>query len=208
MPEKDQEMLESAGCDILFLPDEKEVYPEPDTRQFDFGGLDRYMEGKHRPGHFNGVAQVVTRLFDILHPHKAYFGLKDYQQLAIIRKVTADLHYPVDIISCPIIRESDGMAMSSRNILLNEAERKRALVLSQSLFMAGKMKARHTPAEIKRFVMDNITSVPGVTLEYFEIVNGATLLPTDIWEVENGVIGCLAARVGKIRLIDNINFSL
>ena len=207
MLDKDLEMLGTAGCDFVFMPGEKEIYPEPDTRQFNFGILGSILEGKNRPGHFNGVAQVVTRLFDIVKPHRAYFGLKDFQQLAVIRKVTADLHYPVEIVPCPIIRESDGLAMSSRNILLNPAERKQALVLSQSLFMAKKMKDRHTPAEIRKFITDHIESVPGVALEYFEIVNGATFLPTDVWEGKDGVIGCLAARVGKIRLIDNINFS-
>jgi pantoate--beta-alanine ligase len=208
MPEKDREMLESAGCDLLFMPEEKEVYPEPDTRRFDFGGLDSHMEGKHRPGHFNGVAQVVTRLFDIVCPHKAYFGLKDFQQLAIIKKITADLHYPVEIVSCPIVRESDGLAMSSRNRLLSEEERKQALILSESLFLAKKMKDRHTPQEIRKFVSDRLKAVAGVELEYFEIISGTSLLPVHTWGDKEEIIGCIAARVGKIRLIDNINFSL
>jgi pantoate--beta-alanine ligase len=208
MPEKDQIMLRSAGCDIIFMPDEKEIYPVPDIRVFDFGGLDDIMEGEHRPGHFNGVAQVVTRLFDIVQPHRAYFGLKDFQQLAIIRKVVKDLLYPVEIIACPIVRECDGLAMSSRNMLLNANERKSALVISQALFEAKGKRMDHTPAELKEFVIKKINSSPGVILEYFEIINGTTLLPAESWESGTDIIGCIAARVGKIRLIDNINFSL
>jgi len=207
MPEKDQAMLRSAGCDIIFMPDENEVYPEPDTRLFDFGGLDAVMEGKHRPGHFNGVAQVVTRLFDIVKPHRAYFGLKDFQQLAIIRKVVSDQNYPVEIVSCPIVRECDGLAMSSRNMLLDTNQRRQALALSQSLFAAKEIKNGRTPAEIVEFVTERIKSSPGVKLEYFDIINGSTLLPAEKWDDKHDVIGCIAARVGKIRLIDNINFS-
>jgi pantoate--beta-alanine ligase len=207
MPEKDQALLESAGCDLVFLPDVKEVYPETDTRVFDFGNLDQVMEGEHRPGHFNGVAQVVTRFFDMIKPHRAYFGLKDFQQVAIIRKVTGDLHYPVEIVACPIVRECDGLAMSSRNMLLSSEERKKALALSQSLFMAKRLKEEHTPAEIKEIVVDYLHTTPGVELEYFEIIDGMTLLPTKVWNLQHDVIGCVAARVGKVRLIDNINFS-
>ena len=207
MPEKDLDMLRTAGCDVVFMPGEKEVYPEPDTRVFDFGELDKVMEGKQRPGHFNSVAQVVTRLFDLVKPHRTYFGLKDFQQVAIIKKVVRDLHYPVEIVACPIVRESDGLAMSSRNMLLSTEERKRALNLSQSLFMAKKMKDQHTPAEVKRFVMDHISSSPGIEPEYFEIVDGTHLMPADTWEAPGYVIGCLAAHVGCVRLIDNINFS-
>lgn len=207
MPEKDQAMLRSAGCDIIFMPDEREVYPEPDTRIFDFGGLDGIMEGKHRPGHFNGVAQVVTRLFDMVNPHRAYFGLKDFQQLAIIRRLVKDLNYPVEIMSCPIVRECDGLAMSSRNMLLDAGQRKQALVLSQSLFVAREMKQDHTPAEVIGFVNHRVGSAPGIKLEYFEIIDGSTLMPAKKWDDTHDVIGCIAARVGKIRLIDNINFS-
>jgi len=207
MPEKDLDMLEAAGCDMVFMPGVKEMYPEPDTRVFDFGGLDRVMEGKQRPGHFNGVAQVVTRLFDRVSPNRAYFGLKDYQQLAIIRKVTADLQYPVEIIACPIIREKDGLAMSSRNMLLGIEERKKALVIYRSLFLAKDLSNRFSPAEIRQQVTELFHAVDGVELEYFEIVHGLTLLPVSHFKQDADVIGCIAARVGKIRLIDNINFS-
>jgi len=207
MPEKDQAMLQSAGCDIIFRPDEKEVYPEPDKRVFNFGGLDDVMEGKQRPGHFNGVAQVVTRLFDMVMPHRAYFGVKDFQQLAIVRKVVRDMNYPVEIVSCPIVRECDGLAMSSRNMLLSAGERKQALVLSQTLFLARDMKNHHTPEEVIGFVIEKIGAAPGVILEYFEIIDGSTLRPAKKWHTSHDVIGCIAARVGDVRLIDNINFS-
>jgi pantoate--beta-alanine ligase len=189
------------------MPDELEMYPEPDNRVFDFGGLDKVMEGKQRPGHFNGVAQIVTRFFDAVKPHRAYFGLKDFQQLAIIRKVTADLNYPVEIVSCPIVRECDGLAMSSRNMLLSVDERWNALVLSQTLFNAKNMKENHSPAEIISYVTGKISASPGVEFEYFDIIDGSTLLPASEWKDGHDIIGCIAARVGKIRLIDNINFS-
>jgi pantoate--beta-alanine ligase len=140
-------------------------------------------------------------------PHRAYFGLKDFQQLAIIKKVTADLHYPVEIVPCPIIRDSDGLAMSSRNMLLKPDERSTALQLSQSLFLAKRMKDQHSPAVVRQLVIERLRAVPGIELEYFEIVNGRDLLPADSWSCKDEVIGCLAAKVGKIRLIDNISFS-
>ncbi len=207
MPGKDMQMLESAGCDMVFIPDVKEIYPEPDTRKFDFGGLDLVMEGKQRPGHFNGVAQVVTRLFDIAVPDRAYFGLKDFQQVAIIRKVVSDFHYPVEIVACPIVRECDGLAMSSRNMLLSSDERKRALILSRSLFQAQKMRPGKTPEEVIQYVKNEIESQPGVVLEYFEIVDGTTLMPVSSWNSNSDILGCIAACVGKVRLIDNIKFS-
>jgi pantoate--beta-alanine ligase len=206
-PEKDLALLESAGCDIVFMPDVKEVYPEPDTRKFNFGNLNEVMEGKQRPGHFNGVAQVVTRLFDLVKPHRAYFGLKDFQQVAVIKKVVADLHIPVEIVPCPIVREQDGLAMSSRNVLLSDDERKRALILSRSLFDARSMTGRATPAETMQYVTDKIKNQHGVELEYFEIVDGKNLIPVKTWKDSDYIIGCVAARVGKIRLIDNVIFS-
>jgi pantoate--beta-alanine ligase len=206
-PEKDVEMLRSAGCNMVFMPDVEEIYPEPDTRVFDFGGLDKVMEGKQRPGHFNGVAQVVTRLFDLVAPSRAYFGLKDFQQVAIIKKVIADLHYPVKIVACPIVREPDGLAMSSRNMLLSADERKKALILSQSLFQAKNLKHGSTPAVVTAFVTGQIKSTEDIKLEYFEIIDGATLLRVNNWGDHADVLGCIAVSVGKIRLIDNVNFS-
>ena len=207
MPERDLAMLQDGGCDLVFMPGEKEIYPEPDTRQFDFGTLDKCMEGQFRPGHFNGVAQVVTRLFDIVLPHRAYFGLKDFQQLAIIKRVVKVLHYPVEIVPCPIVRENDGLAMSSRNMLLSPEERKTALNLSRSLFKAKKLKETHAPQAVREIITDQLHAIPGIRLEYFEIVTGSDLLPAGSWIAKDEIIGCLAARVGNVRLIDNINFS-
>ncbi len=207
MPEKDIELLEEAGCDVVFMPGVKEVYPEPDTRVFDFGLLGTVMEGKHRPGHFNGVAQVVTRLFEIVQPQRAYFGLKDFQQLAILKKVTKDLSLPVEIVTCPIVREPDGLAMSSRNALLTVDERAHARHISAALFRARDMAPGHTPDEIRKFVTDRINEDPFLKTEYFEIADDSTLQPVTSWNEPGGKIGCVAVKVGKVRLIDNVSFS-
>ncbi len=207
MPEKDIKILEEAGCDVVFMPGVKEIYPEPDTRVFDFGILGTVMEGKHRPGHFNGVAQVVTRLFEIVQPNRAYFGLKDFQQLAIIKKVTKDFKLPVEIIPCPIVREPDGLAMSSRNALLTPDERSHATHISATLFQARDMAPRQTPDEIRKFVTDRINEDPFLQTEYFEIADDTTLQPIKSWNEPGGKIGCVAVKVGKVRLIDNVNFS-
>jgi len=208
MPEKDIELLKGEGCDFVFLPDENEMYPEPDTRLFDFGGLENYMEGRDRPGHFNGVAQVVTRLFDIVMPHRAYFGLKDFQQLAIVRKFVSDLQYPVEIIPCPIVREPDGLAMSSRNMRLNAEQRTHAALISQTLFRAKEMAGKTPVAVIRNFVTDRINADPFLETEYFEIVNGVTLKPVGTWDEPGEKVGCIAVNVGQVRLIDNVVFSL
>ena len=207
MPDSDAAMVEAEGCDIVFIPGEKEIYPEPDTRVFDFGGLDAVMEGKHRPGHFNGVAQVVTRFFEIIKPHRAYFGSKDFQQLAIIRKVTGDMNLPVEIVACPIIREPDGLAMSSRNMLLTPEQRMHAAVISQTLFRARTMTATHRVDEVKKFVTETINSDPLMETEYFEIAEDNTLQPVHAWSEPCSKTGCVAVKIGGIRLIDNINFS-
>jgi pantoate--beta-alanine ligase len=207
MPDKDIAMLKGEGCDIVFLPDENEMYPVPDTRLFDFGGLENYMEGRHRPGHFNGVAQVVTRLFDIVMPHRAYFGLKDFQQLAIVKKFVSDLRYPVEIIPCPIVRESDGLAMSSRNMRLNAEQRTHAALISQTLFQAKEMAGKAPVAAIRNFVTDRINADPFLETEYFEIVHGITLKPVGSWDEPGEKVGCIAVNVGQVRLIDNVVFS-
>jgi pantoate--beta-alanine ligase len=208
MPERDIRLLEEAGCDVVFMPGVNEVYPQPDTRVFDFGSLGTVMEGKHRPGHFNGVAQVVTRLFEIVQPTRAYFGLKDFQQLAILKKVTSDYNLPVEIISCPIIREHDGLAMSSRNALLTPDERKHAARISETLFRARDLARSHTPGEIRKYVRDRVDEDPFLQTEYFEIADDTTLQPVNSWDEPGRKIGCVAVKVGKVRLIDNVNFSL
>ena len=208
MPERDSEMLAAAGCDILFMPDVLQVYPEPDKRVFDFGGLDQTMEGLHRPGHFNGVAQVVTRLFDMVQPDRAYFGIKDFQQLAIIKKVVKDNSYPVQIVSCPIVREPDGLAMSSRNMLLGTEQRIQALALFHALKTGREMIGKFPPEEVKIKVLKLLDQSPGLRTEYFEIIDGDSLLPVHNWEKGRNTRGCLAAVVGETRLIDNMDYSL
>ncbi len=207
MPEKDISQLQAARCDVVFMPEAGEIYPEPDTRTFNFDGLDKTMEGRFRPGHFNGVAQVVTRLFQIVNPHRAYFGLKDFQQQAILKKVVRDLSLPVELVVCPIIREPDGLAMSSRNLLLTPVQRKHAAVIHETLSMARQMAGSHTPDEVRQFVKDRINRDKLLETEYFEIADDTRLLPVKSWNEPGGKIGCIAVRVGKIRLIDNIVFS-
>jgi pantoate--beta-alanine ligase len=203
-PEEDANLLESAGCSILFMPTVQEMYPEPDTRIFNFGLLEQVMEGAFRPGHFNGVAQIVSKLFEAILPDRAYFGEKDFQQLAIIRKMTVDLGLGVKIVSCPIVREEDGLAMSSRNRRLTPAQREKApliaQILSKSLTFAGK---KSIPETIE-FVTGSLSAFPVFKLDYFEIVDGSDLQPVSDWEQSDYIVGCIAVFCGPVRLIDNI----
>ena len=205
--EDDLEILRQYPVDLVFAPPVKEIYQEPDNRVFDFGGLDRTMEGQHRPGHFNGVAQVVSRLFDIVEPDKAYFGEKDFQQIAIIRKMVKDLRLPVSIIGCPIVREADGLAMSSRNRLLSAEERKSAARIHEGLAMAksrsGKLPLRQVIDQTIRLLQQD----PNLKVEYFEIVDGQNLNPISNWTHTEDIRGCIAVKTGKVRLIDNMDFS-
>jgi pantoate--beta-alanine ligase len=207
MPERDLEILRDIGCDLVFIPGEAEIYPEPDTRVFDFGMLDKVMEGRHRPGHFNGVAQVVTRLFDLVKPQRAYFGLKDFQQLAIIRKLVQDLGYPVEIVPCEIVREDDGLAMSSRNMLLSAEQRSHASLIPRTLASARAMARNHTVAQVKQYVVESIDTDACLKTEYFEIVDDCTLIPVNSWDESCGTRGCVAVWAGSVRLIDNVSFS-
>ena len=193
--------------DLVFLPEEKEIYPEPDRRVFDFGELDKVMEGKFRPGHFNGVAQVVSRLFDIVHPRNAYFGLKDFQQLAVIRKMTEMLDLPVNIIPCPIVREADGLAMSSRNIRLGKKERQEAPLIFKTLTEAVSMKNKLPVEKLKEWVIARIENNSSLRVEYFEIVHADTLRTVRSWNEPGNKQGCIAVIAGDVRLIDNISFS-
>ena len=202
----DCELLESIGTDIVFAPEVEEMYPEPDTRVFSFAPLDTVMEGACRPGHFNGVAQIVSKLFYAVNPDKAYFGEKDFQQLAIIRQMVRDLGIKVEIVGCPIVRECDGLALSSRNMLLSDEERQRALTISQSLFASLKHAEENTLASTKAFVEERINSTEGLQLEYFQIVDGNTLQELNEWEDSDYIVGCIALFCGKIRLIDNIKY--
>jgi len=205
--EKDLELARIKGCDLAFVPSEQEIYPEKDQRVFDFGSLDKYMEGKYRPGHFNGVAQIVSRLFTIIEPDRAYFGEKDFQQLVIIKKLVKQLKIPVEIVPCPIIREPDGLAMSSRNQLLTPAQRKSAPRISAVLHRAKDLTRKLKIPELKNFVISEIDSDPNLKTEYFELVLEDELIPLKNWPEKSPVIGCIAVKAGQIRLIDNIKFS-
>ncbi len=204
--QKDVDLLGQTPCKLVFAPEVNEVYPEPDTRQFNFGTLEQVMEGKFRPGHFNGVAQVVSRLFDVVKPDKAFFGQKDFQQLAIITEMVSRLNYSVEIVPCAIIRESDGLAMSSRNMLLTPDQRQNAVHISSTLFKAVNKKKELTVKQLREWVINQINLNEYLETEYFEIVNDKTLQPVDDWNDEGGKIGCIAVHCGKIRLIDNIEF--
>lgn len=205
-PDKDLSLLQARGATLVFMPSVKEVYPEPDTREFDLGGLDLNMEGALRPGHFKGVAQVVSKLFDMVRPHRAYFGQKDFQQLAIIRHLAASLETGIEIISCPIVREKDGLAMSSRNIRLNKEQRKAAPFIYQSLKLALELKTTRNPLEVKTWMEKRFAGQDLMSLEYFEIVGSRNLRPVSTWKDAARCVGCIAVQLGPVRLIDNVIF--
>jgi len=202
----DCKLLEACGATYAFAPSVEEMYPEPDTRQFSYAPLDTVMEGAFRPGHFNGVCQIVSKLFEAVKPHRAYFGEKDFQQLAIIREMVRQMQFDLEIVGCPIVREEDGLALSSRNARLSEEERENALKISQTLFKSRTFAATHTVSETLKFVEDAITAVPGLRLEYFEIVDGNTLQKVDNWNQTSYVVGCITVFCGDVRLIDNIKY--
>lgn len=203
--DKDIEYLRIAGVDIVFAPSEGEIYPEPDTRQFDFGQIDKVMEGVHRPGHFNGVAQVVSRLFDIIKPDKGYFGEKDFQQLAVIRAMVKQLDLQVQIIPMPIMREPSGLAMSSRNERLTPQQREVATNIYKTLLASRQEMYLHlTVEETIEEVTRTINSYDELEVEYFDIVDGSTLQTIPEWDESDYVVGCIAVYCGEVRLIDNI----
>ncbi|MCQ2066911.1 MAG: pantoate--beta-alanine ligase [Bacteroidaceae bacterium] len=199
-------LLDKIGAQYVFAPSVEEMYPEPDTRQFDFTPLDKVMEGIHRPGHFNGVAQIVSKLFYAVEPDRAYFGEKDFQQLAIIREMVRQLNLKVQIVGCPIVREEDGMALSSRNTLLSKAERKTAANISRTLFASRKYAHSHSVEDTVKYVVDTINAIDGLEVEYFEIVDGNTLQPLSKWGSGDYIVGCITVHCGKVRLIDNIKY--
>ena len=199
-------LLERIGATVAFAPSVEEMYPEEDTRQFSFAPLDTVMEGACRPGHFNGVAQIVSKLFYAVEPDRAYFGEKDFQQLAIIREMVRQLGIELEIVGCPIVREEDGLAMSSRNTLLSEDERERALTISSTLFASADFAKINTLAATKAFVEDMINDTPGLELEYYQIVDGNTLQEIGEWKDSDYVVGCIALFCGNVRLIDNIKY--
>ena len=204
--EADCQLLEGLGTDCVFAPSAEEVYPEPDTRVFDFAPLDKVMEGIYRPGHFNGVAQIVSKLFMYVEPDRAYFGEKDFQQLAIIREMVRQMDFKLEIVGCPIVREQDGLALSSRNALLTPEQRHTALAISKTLFESVEFAKSHALAETKQRVEEAIAATEGLELEYYEIVDGNTLQPVSAWDETNYVMGCITVYCGKVRLIDNIRY--
>ncbi len=204
--EDDIEKLKSVGCDVLFAPDVDEMYPEKEKepKQYDFGELDKVMEGKFRPGHFNGVAVVVKKLFDIVQPHRAYFGEKDFQQLAIIKRLVEMENIPVEIVPCPIVREPDGLAMSSRNRLLTPEQRKEAPFIYQTLLEAKRRRDHICANPLRQMIINRFEGNENFRLEYFDIVNDKTLQPINSWNNKVGTVACVAAWLGNVRLIDNI----
>ena len=203
-PEADLRLLEEVGADYVFMPSVEEVYPEPDTRTFDFGMIDKVMEGATRPGHFNGVAQVVSRLFDLVKPAKAYFGEKDFQQIAVIREMVRQLRIPVEIIPCPIVRGEDGLALSSRNTLLDTDHRMAAPYIYKVLKAAVEKSHQTTPDQLAAWVTAQVESNPLLKVIYFQVVDAATMQQVRTWEESPAIQGCIAVQAGDIRLIDNI----
>lgn len=202
----DCKLLEECGASFVFAPSVEEIYPEPDTRQFSYAPLDTVMEGKFRPGHFNGVCQIVSKLFLIVEPTRAYFGEKDFQQLAIIREMVRKYPFNLEIVGCPIVREADGLALSSRNARLSDEQRIQALQISKTLFASVEYAQTHTLAETKAFVESAISTAEGLRLEYFEIVDGNSLQTVCDWKDSSYIVGCITVFSGEVRLIDNIKY--
>ena len=203
--ERDAALLEAVGCDLIFAPNTEDIYSPQEINapfNFDFQGLDKVMEGKFRPGHFNGVVQIVSKLFTLVQPQRAYFGEKDFQQLAIIHLMVKTLNFNVEIVDCPIVREASGLAMSSRNERLLPEQRKTAAKISKILFESCKFAGKMSPKELSAFVTGKVNAIQGLELEYFEIVNAITLQPVENWK--EPAVGCIAVFCGDVRLIDNV----
>ncbi len=204
--EKDLEMLQSQETDLVFVPSVEEMYPEDESRTFDLGGLDMVMEGLYRKGHFNGVVLIVSKLLEIVNPHRAYFGQKDFQQLVVVRRLVELMHLDVEIVSCPIVRETDGLAMSSRNERLSGEERNIAPFIYITLQLARQKQGSLSPDQIKDWVRKQFEDQPFMQLEYFEIVEDKRLKSITEWDEKVNKVGCIAVYLGEVRLIDNIFF--
>ncbi|HKL96923.1 MAG TPA: pantoate--beta-alanine ligase [Paludibacteraceae bacterium] len=207
--ETDAELLASIGCHIIFAPTAEEMYDADEMTKpfnFNFGGLDAVMEGKFRPGHFNGVVQVVSKLFQLVQPTRAYFGEKDFQQLAIIRRMVRVMNLPVEIVGCPIVREATGLAMSSRNALLTLEQCQLAVHISQVLNESRQFVPETPVSELHTALVAAINQVEGLEVEYFDIVDGKTLQSIEKWEETDDIVGCITVYCGKVRLIDNIRY--
>jgi pantoate--beta-alanine ligase len=206
--EKDCELLEEKGATIAFAPSVEEVYPEPDTRVFSYPPTDEVMEGGFRPGHFNGVCQVVSKLFMMVEPDRAYFGEKDFQQIAVIKRMAEDQKFKLEICPCPIVREESGLALSSRNTLLTAEEKDIAVNISKTLFASLDYAKSHSLEETKQWVIDTLNSIDGLEVQYYEIVDGTSLASLKEWEDSEDIVGCITVFCGQIpvRLIDNIRY--
>ena len=206
--EKDCELLEEKGATIAFAPSVEEVYPEPDTRVFSYPPTDEVMEGGFRPGHFNGVCQVVSKLFMMVEPDRAYFGEKDFQQIAVIKRMVEDQKFQLEICPCPIVREESGLALSSRNSLLTAEEKDIAVNISKTLFASLDYAKDHSLQETKQWVIDTLNSIDGLEVQYYEIVDGTSLASLNEWDDSEDVVGCITVFCGQIpvRLIDNIRY--
>jgi len=205
--EADLAMLQAVGCNLVFAPEKNAMYADNElqtTFEYNFEGLDEVMEGKFRPGHFNGVVQVVSKLFNLVKPTKAYFGEKDFQQLAIIHHMVKTLGFDVEVIDCPIVRETSGLAMSSRNERLTVEQRENAAHISKVLFESQTKTTTMTPAELMAWVTSEINKNPYLETEYFDIVDSKTLQTIQQWNT--AAVGCVAVFCGEVRLIDNVRY--
>ena len=204
--EADCLLLEKCGAQVVFAPSVDEVYPEPDTRVFSYPPTDAVMEGAFRPGHFNGVCQIVSKLFDYVEPDRAYFGEKDYQQICVIRRMVEDLKMDINIVACPVIREESGLARSSRNTLLSDEERQLAAHIYRVLSESRRLQM--SVAETHDFVVSEIDAIEGLKVQYFSIVDGLTLADVSTWDDAESVVGCITVYCGAvpIRLIDHIRY--
>ncbi len=206
--EADAQLIASLGGDIVFAPSVEEIYPQEDKRVFSYSPIDTVMEGSRRPGHFNGVCQIVSKLFDMVSPDKAYFGEKDFQQIAVVRAMMRDLGYKFQLVPCPIVRETSGLALSSRNALMSEDERVLATNIYRTLRESVGFSQAHTVAETQQFVVNQLNALEGLEVEYYEIVNGETLQTVTSWEDAAQIQGCITVFCGArpVRLIDNISY--
>jgi pantoate--beta-alanine ligase len=206
--EADCQLLEECGANIVFAPSVEEVYPEPDTRHFSYPPTDSVMEGAFRPGHFNGVCQVVSKLFMMVEPDRAYFGEKDFQQIAVIRRMVDDLGFRLQIVPCPVVREATGLAMSSRNTLLTAEERQIAAHIYQTLKESKEWAKTMTVQEVHDRVVEQINAVPELEVQYYSIVDGLSLADVTDWKESDDIVGCITVFCGSqpIRLIDHIRY--
>lgn len=206
--EADAQLIASLGGDIVFAPSVEEIYPQEDKRVFSYPPIDTVMEGARRPGHFNGVCQIVSKLFDLVSPDKAYFGEKDFQQIAVVRAMMRDLGYKFQLVPCPIVRETSGLALSSRNALMSEDERVLATNIYRTLRESVVFSQAHNVAETQQFVVNQLNALEGLEVEYYEIVNGETLQTVTSWEDAAQIQGCITVFCGArpVRLIDNISY--